>query len=215
MEDMDGGRYLEQVYGAESDQELQKVYDCWADEYDMHVQQFGYRIPAVLLGLMGRYVDSGNSGVLDAGAGTGILGEAMACLNYGSLTALDLSEGMLCQARNKGVYESHVQAALGGELPFADNNFSAVISGGTFTEGHAPPDSFDELIRITKPGGRIVFTVLKKVYQDGGFKQKQESLVDKNLWRLLETTPEFQSMPLESPDVKNLAFVYEVTCPQK
>jgi SAM-dependent methyltransferase len=206
----DGKNYLEQVYNAKDDESLRKVYDLWADEYDLHVQKFGYRIPAVLAGLFCRYVPIGDGSILDAGAGTGILGESLAILKYHSVAALDLSERMLAQARHKAVYASYTQAALGGPLPYSDKQFSAVISGGTFTEGHAPPDSFDELLRITKPGGFLVFTVLAKVYEQGGFKAKQLELEEKGKWKLAEMTPEFQSMPLESPKAKNRAFVYKV-----
>jgi len=30
-------------------------------------------------------------------------------------------------------------------------------SAGVFTDGHAPMDGFDELIRVTRPGGRRDF----------------------------------------------------------
>ena len=116
---------------------------------------------------------------------------------------------MLAKARDKGVYQAYVQAALGGPLDFPDDHFSAIVSGGTFTEGHAPASSFDELIRITRPGGRIVFTVLVKVFENHGFKEKQAELESQGKWRLLEMTPEFVSMPQEC-DLTNRVCAYEV-----
>lgn len=210
MTQKSGAQYLEEVYGAKDERALGEVYDRWAEDYDCHVQNFGYRIPGVLMGMFGRHAPSDCGPILDAGAGTGIIGEALAALNYKPVTALDLSAGMLAKARGKGVYQDYIQAALGGPLDFPDNSFGAVISGGTFTEGHAPADSFAELIRITKPGGRIVFTVLTKVYEHGGFKEKQARLEDEGRWRLLDMTPEFVSMPQESTELTNRVMAYEV-----
>ena len=176
MSELSGTDHLERVYGSTDQKTLSQAYDQWAETYDQDVQNFGYRIPGPLMGLFCRYVKPGESPILDAGAGTGINGEALATLGYRPVTALDLSAGMLAKAEAKGVYGSYIQAALGGSLEFPDNHFSAIVSGGTFTEGHAPASSFDELIRITKPGGKIVFTVLVKVYENHGFKEKQAQL---------------------------------------
>ena len=165
---MDGKGFLEKVYNAKDEQSLCEIYDCWASDYDRHVQEFGYRIPGATMGMVGRHIPHEQGAILDAGAGTGIIGESLKTLNYGDVTALDLSRGMLDIARQKGIYDSYVQAALGGPLDFPDDHFMAVVSAGTFTEGHAPPASFDELIRITRPGGCLVFTVLVKVYESGG-----------------------------------------------
>jgi len=100
---------------------------------------------------------------------------------------------------------------LGEHLDFSDNYFSAVVSMGVFTENHAPPESFDELIRITKPGGHIVFSVrsdtgLNKVYQE-----KQDALLREGKWRLVESTGEFQCLPQARPEVLNQVFVYKVS----
>lgn len=210
MSELTATDHLEKVYGSTDKESLSQAYDQWADTYDQDVQNFGYRIPGPLMGLFCRYTDTGEGPVLDAGAGTGINGEALATLGYEPVTGLDLSAGMLAKAEEKGVYTSYLQAALGGPLDIPDDHFSAVVSGGTFTEGHAPPSSFDELIRITRTGGRLVFTVLSKVYETGGFKEKQAELEAQGKWRLLEMTPEFKSLPQESETITNRVFAYEV-----
>jgi hypothetical protein len=57
---------------------------------------------------------------------------------------------MLEVARQKGIYSDLRQMALGGFLDFPDDSFSVVFSTGTITPKHAPPESFDDLIRVTK-----------------------------------------------------------------
>ena len=60
----------------------------------------------------------GAAPVLDAGAGTGLVGEWLGILGYPEVEALDISEGMLAVARAKGVYRAlHVGCA--GRRPAA------------------------------------------------------------------------------------------------
>ena len=46
------------------------------------------------------------------------------------------------------------------------------MSAGTFTHGHVGADAFDELLRITKPGGLFVLSINSKFFVKAGFKEK-------------------------------------------
>ena len=186
---------LGQVYGAKSNAELRALYDEWAAQYDQDLQAFGYSYPPVLAGLVARYVREREAPILDAGAGTGIVGEVLAILGYSRLTGIDLSDGMLAVARAKGVYAELKNQTLGAPLDFADDTFAAVVSAGVLITGHAPPSCFDELIRITRPGGHLIFTLSVPAYQDGGFRLKLEALSEQGLWREVETTPPWSALP--------------------
>jgi predicted TPR repeat methyltransferase len=102
-----------------------------------------------------RLVDR-NARILDAGAGTGLLGVALAEDGFSRIDALDLSPAMLAVAERKGIYDSLVEARLGAPLPYDAATFDAVVSSGVLTTGHAPASSLDELVRITRPGGHVV-----------------------------------------------------------
>ncbi|MBW2631776.1 MAG: hypothetical protein JRC90_08455 [Deltaproteobacteria bacterium] len=78
------------------------------------------------------------------------------------------------------------------------------------TVGHAPASSFDELIRITRPGGYIVFSLRPDVYRDSGFKEKQDALESEGKWKPVETSEEFQTMPKGEPDVCHQVWVYQI-----
>lgn len=203
--------WLEKVYNAESNAELSEGYDEWAADYEGDVRGFGYLIPAVAAGLFCRHVGPGEPGgpVLDAGAGTGMMGEILALLGYGDLTGIDLSEGMLERAREKSAYRSLRKMALGEPLDFPDDAFAAGISTGVFTAGHAPARSLDELVRLTRPGGHLVFSVKSDVYEEG-FREKQETLESEGRWRLVEATGEFRYVPLGEPESVGRVFVYQV-----
>jgi SAM-dependent methyltransferase len=97
---------------------------------------------------------------------------------------------MLQSAREKGVYGVVCRMVLGELLDFEDASFDAVTSVGVFTMAHAPASSFDELIRINKPGGYIVFTLSEEAYEKDGFKEKLESLELDWKWSGVEMQPE-------------------------
>ena len=81
---------------------------------------------------------------------------------------------------------------------------------GVFTLGHAPSSSFDELIRITQPGGHIAFSLRTDVYQDGGFKEKQDALESAGAWKLAKVTEPFQPLPKGEPEVFHQIWAYQV-----
>jgi predicted TPR repeat methyltransferase len=213
MSEVGRERRLEQVYGARSNAELRAIYDDWAKRYDEDLLAFGYSYPPAIAGLVGRYVRERDAPILDAGAGTGIVGEILSILGYSRITGIDLSDGMLAVARAKGVYAELRNQTLGEPLDFADDVFAAVVSAGVLTTGHAPPACFDELIRITRPGGHLIFTLSMPVYEEGGFKPKLESLIEQGRWRGVETTPTWCALPRARSEatVMARAYVFEAT----
>jgi len=212
MNDDDREAKLRQVYGAANGAELASIYDDWATDYDSDLTALGYRNPAVAAGLIGRYVDPAGGTVLDAGCGTGLLGEILSYMGYDDLVGIDLSPGMLAQAAAKSVYANLQQMALGAELAFADDKFSAVVSFGVLTAGHAPPGSLDEMIRITKPGGHLIFSLSNLVYEPLGFKDRLADLESEGRWREIERSSFFPVMPgsVSEAQVESCIFVFRV-----
>ncbi len=198
------------IYSSQNNSELSERYDEWAKDYDKDLSEvFGWIAPKTASDYLAKYVEA-NSNVLDAGAGTGLVGLALAEHGFQNLTAMDLSEGMLKEARNKNVYKSFDQMTLGEHLDYETNSFDAVITVGVMTLGHAGPESFDELIRITKPQGYIVFTIRTDVYLENGFKEKQAEVESNKLWKLIEISDEFHPLPVGEPEVLHQVWVYKV-----
>lgn len=208
--DSERSERLARVYSAQDNRELAESYDEWAREYEGDMTRLGYAIPAVAAGFMGRYVPPEGT-ILDAGAGTGILGDTLKVLDYRDLVGIDLSEGMLERAREKGAYRELHRMALGERLGFDDDRFAAAVSVGVFTTGHAPPESFDELVRVVRSGGWAIFSVREDVYRNGGFREKQESLEREGKWRLVKMCDAFQPFPAGETSHMNLVFAYQVT----
>ena len=199
------------VYSSRDNEELAARYDQWAEEYDRDLDEgLGYTGPRMAVEVLARHVPR-HARILDAGAGTGMVGAELRRLGYADLVAMDLSEGMLSQAREKGLYTALHRMAMGGPLGFADNSFDATICVGVLTLGHAPASSLDELVRITRPEGYIVFTLRPDVYENDGFRQKQEELASAGRWQVVEVTDQFQSMPKGEPDIYHQVWLYQVT----
>ena len=92
------------IYTSKDNKELAERYDKWAKDYDADLDEgFGYLGPQRAVEYFVKYVPQ-NARILDAGAGTGLVGELLAGRGYKDLVAMDLSKGMLEEAKNKNAY---------------------------------------------------------------------------------------------------------------
>jgi ubiquinone/menaquinone biosynthesis C-methylase UbiE len=94
--------------------------------------------------------------VLDVACGTG---ENFPYLqSAGSVTALDLSPGMIEEAKRRaGQMHMDLELAVAdaGSMPFADRSFDHVISAMSSCTFPDHAAAFREMRRVTRPGGRI------------------------------------------------------------
>lgn len=198
------------IYSSRDNRELAERYDQWAKDYDADLERdFKYRAPQVAAEFFARYVPK-EARILDAGAGTGLVGEVLTKLGYNNLVAMDLSEGMLEEACKKSVYRELHQMVMGETLDYATDSFDAVICVGTLTVAHAPADSLDELVRVTSPGGYIVYTLRPDTYENSGFKEKQATLDSEGKWQLVEVSDKLQVLPKGESDIYHQVWVYRV-----
>ncbi|MDP6604510.1 MAG: class I SAM-dependent methyltransferase [Rhodospirillales bacterium] len=200
--------WLKRVYHADGRDDLARTYDEWAEDYETDVIGYGYKNPALVTATVTRHVDPGDGVILDAGAGTGIIGEVLAVLDYRELVAVDMSDGMLALADKKGAYREVRNMVLGEPLDFADGAFACVVCAGTLTVGHAPPESLHELVRVTRSGGVIIFTVTRPAYLDGGFKAKMDALEAERKWKSVEASDEYLPLPNAPKESSLMARVY-------
>lgn len=200
--------WLDRVYQAQTPKQIEHAYDGWAGDYEADVFKYGYIAPAIVTGLICRYVWT-KAAVCEAGVGTGILGENLHILGYSNIDGFDISEGMLSIAKKKKVYGNLRRMALGKELEYPSDTYDAVFSTGTFTMGHAPASGFDELIRITKPGGKVIMSIQINQEKTTGFLARLDFFEKKEKWRLEDRSLIFQSVPLGEPEVENRVFVYK------
>ena len=200
-------------YAQTSPDEQQATYDQWADSYERDLCAMGYRLPALAAGVFARFVPPETAPILDAGCGGGLQAEALAHLGYGPLIGLDLSEGMLAVARQKGIYAELHQGALGRRLDLPDDSMGAVLCIGTITPNHAPPDSLDGLIRVAKPGAPIVFSLRDDPAQEPAYPARVAALSGTGAWQEVWSSASLRSMPYGAEDVTHRLHVYRKAGP--
>ena len=200
---------LARVYDAKTIEELRQVYDEWAEGYDAQiVDDYGYRGHELVVAKVRPHL-SDDAQLLDAGAGSGTVGLAARVAGFATIDAMDISTGMLEKARERGIYRDVRVGVLGETLDYADDSYDAVLSSGVFTPGHAPPDSFVELVRIVRPGGFICFSMRHDV-PPPGFQEVMTALVDEGRWELVEASEPFQSMPTGEPEIEHRIWLYRI-----
>ncbi len=169
----------------------------------------GYTHPAIVASMLTRQLPAGDAPLMDAGTGTGIMGEILTALGYPNVFGFDASDGMLKYAAAKNIYRELRNARLGARLDYADDFFAASVAAGVFTQGHAPLDGLDELIRITRPGGFIVFSI-SRTYLGETFEKKSQSLETAGKWRRKDTSVRYDSAPLGDDVLMSQVFAFEV-----
>ena len=204
-------RPVDRSYHAASPDEARATYDQWANSYEADLCAMGYRVPAMIASVFTRYVPADAGPVHDAGCGGGIQAEPLAELGYGPITGIDLSDGMMAIAQSKTIYAELKQQTLGERLDFPDDHFAAVISSGTITPGHAPAHSFDELVRVARPGARVIFSLRADATQKPEYPAAIERLTQAGSWTHIFSTNGFHSMPYGEPEVIHRIHVYEVS----
>ncbi len=155
---------------------LERAYDEHAEHYDAMLRElagdgtsgcshyttqfFARNVPV-----------RGNMRILDAGVGTGIGGVELRELGYRplSIVGVDLSTKMLEQARRRGIYEALHRACFPETSRIlGDDEFDAVLCAGGFSHAAMPESALPDFVRVTRPGGMIVFSVRKSVFEESG-----------------------------------------------
>lgn len=205
-----GGSSTGKVYEQASSVGSEGLYDNWAEKYDADNATLGFRLPVLACAFAARHFPLDSGPILDAAAGTGQVGSAMQVLGFDHMIGCDMSEQMLAVAARTGAYSQLSRQVLGETLSYAGDVFAGVVCSGSFGPGHAPPETFDELIRVACPGAAIVFNVREDTWKEQGFATKIKALTDANLWTLLEERGPFRPYIVGEPELFARFFVFRV-----
>ena len=173
----------ERVLSAASADELASAYADWATEYDADlVGEMGYRAHTIVARTLRDVLEPDGTRVLDAGCGTGLVGAELARLGYADIDGVDYSPDMLAEAEKKGVYTRLEEADLTGDLDLPSDRYDAVTCVGTFTLGHVGPSALGELIRVTRPGGFLCFSVRDEAWERDRYAAALQTVTDQGRW---------------------------------
>ena len=160
------GYDLEEAYEINGPEDARRMYGDWAATYDESFgAAWGYIVPREIAAIL-RAEFAGDGAILDAGAGTGLVGEHLRDL---TVDAFDITPELLDQARAKGIYRDCILGDLTKPIALPDGVYGAVISCGTFTHGHVGPECLPELLRITRPGALFVCGTIPAVLDGARF----------------------------------------------
>lgn len=154
-------------------------YRDWAANYDSgFASEMQYLLPAHVAAA---YMGTGAGGpVLDVGAGTGLLAEALQNMGFrAQIDAADFSAEMLERARAKGIYAGLHQADITRPLALP-RRYAGLVSSGTFTAGHVGPEALPHLLAVALPQAQFALSINRRVWQSRGFDQALEDLAGQN-----------------------------------
>ena len=137
-------------------------------------------MPTNIARTLSKLLPDQNAAILDAGAGTGLVGEALAQQGYTNLTAVDLSEKMLAIAKERQVYKALHQCNLEDSQLFSHSvTFDAIITAGVFAYAHAGAEVLNNLFGFLKEEGLFLLTIRED------YRRQMQIVLDKLPWRLV------------------------------
>lgn len=152
-------------------------YRDWAASYDQgFATEMQYLLPAhVAAAFLGA---RGNGPVLDVGAGTGLLAEALRSMGFEDpIDAVDFSSEMLERAAEKRLYAGLFEADITKPLALP-RRYGGIVSSGTFTAGHVGPEALPQLLAVAAPQAQFALSINRRVWTLGGFDRALEELGD-------------------------------------
>lgn len=186
------------VIRAETNEEMRRRYDLWAELYDSDVGSYEDYLVQREAANVTKTKLGPDSLIFDAGAGTGLVGQALSEAGFQNLVAVDYSAQMLEVARQKGVYKDIHQCDLGKATDFQSDSFDAVITCGTTSQ--MPSYSLREFVRVVRPGGYIIFAVIAEPWKECGYADIYDELNAVGKIDIESRGAPFQMMPTTEPD---------------
>ena len=144
----------------------------WEDNYYESIPEMKLNAPERFLQPILKDDASSNSLYLDAGCGDGVHLKVLNDVTpsrEGNNVALDISTSALLTARKRDAKNWEFIHGDVGMLPFASDSFDASFSFGVLAYTPDPKKSFSELVRVTKPGGKIGIWIYPKSGGLGGW----------------------------------------------
>ena len=116
--------------------------------------------------------------VLDVGCGTGLLANSLRAHGFSRVDGLDYSAPMLSVAQREGRIGKAFLRDLNERLGMGTECYDILTSTGTFANRHVGAKCLPELLALLVPGGHLICTVHRDVWDEGGFGTGLQALAD-------------------------------------
>jgi predicted TPR repeat methyltransferase len=143
-----------------SDAFVEQVFDGFAASFDKKLAQLSYRAPAICHAMLedAGFEAAKQLDILDAGCGTGLCGPLITPYAR-RLVGVDLSAGMLTEAKDKGVYDELAKGELTEYLRAHRDAFDLVVSADTLVYFGNLDEVMTAAAAALRPGGHMIFTL--------------------------------------------------------
>ncbi|MEM6565918.1 MAG: methyltransferase domain-containing protein [Pseudomonadota bacterium] len=158
--------FLNKAYKARDAASTRTLYDDWSASYDAEVEKNGYATPGRCAAALAQFIPDQSAPILDFGCGTGLSGLALRLAGFEQIDGLDLSEEMLAQASEKGIYRNLAQIEAHAPMPHKPGDYTAIAAIGVIGAGAAPISVFHTLMNALAKGGKLVFSFNDHALED-------------------------------------------------
>ncbi|HEV2675034.1 MAG TPA: tetratricopeptide repeat protein [Aliidongia sp.] len=150
-----------------ADQYIKHLFDGYAASFDSHLAKLDYNAPRLIETAMRGVIGEpqGDLRVLDAGCGTGRWGELLRPFAR-ELTGVDLSGGMIEQARRGRGYDGLEEAELTTFLAARHATYDLIFSADTLIYFGDLSAVLPVAAQALEPGGTLAFS-LERLEEDG------------------------------------------------
>lgn len=150
----------ETTFSRAPDSVVKNLFDGFASSFDHNLAALNYSVPRLIGNRVKETYPKPNAElvVMDAGCGTGLCGEFLKPV-ASRLVGVDLSAGMLDQARRRSLYDELLEAELTTTLQQDSNRFDLIICADTLCYFGELEEVFAAVAGALKPGARFIFSV--------------------------------------------------------
>lgn len=166
--------------------DIEQEFDETASEYEPKSLEWDYRGADDGAAFIARHVTP-NARVVEAGCGSGLVGQRLQRAGFDNLTGCDISSAMLELAGAKQAYRQLVKTDI-HSIPLADTSFDALICIAVLTYSPDLERAFTEFERLVAPGGTIVFSHRVDLENSCGFSDALSKRLREGRWSTLEVT---------------------------
>lgn len=136
------------------------MLDIPAEEYDRRMAEMGYQGPARAAEALAGLGADRSAALIEFGAGTGLVGQALRACGFTTLDGLEPSGPMLALARRKtGIYRTLYPCDWDAPLPVGPGQYRNAAAIGILAPGYAPAAVIDSGLALLPKDGLFVFSL--------------------------------------------------------
>lgn len=176
---------------------VKTYYDEWTTSYEDDVLSWGYDAPQHAVELLAsRLKPEDHPQLLDAGCGTGLVGQALKAKGFHDVVGIDLSPDSLDLAAKTRSYRALAEADF-GELPLnlSDGSFGGLLSVGVLSYVANLEEVLREFCRVVHPKGTIVVTERSDLFDERQTGEIFKALEADETWKIITVTEPMPYLP--------------------